>query len=379
MIPRVFDTDQHVTPPPDMWTKRMPKKYADTAPRVIELDDGGEAWSFEGGSYVHLFGMENLGAQDPAKYGYRARYDELLPAYWQPKPRLEAMDIDRIDATLLFPSVAGHMTVIQDDDLYTESVRAYNDGIHEWVQEGDPSRMFPVALIPLTGLETAMNELSRVAQMGFRHFQALQSPEGSGHPCPEHDPFWALAEETSMVVALHGGGASRVKRQVTTADRAAETSRPKPVASEIAIASTRAAGLGSPVTLAMFILTGIMERFPTLKFGMSETSVDWIPSYLERLDTQYRQHRWLTEQKLSMLPSEYFRRQVKASIDREMYGVKHRELLGTDRIMFGTDYPHMGNFFPHTRRYIDLVFDSVPEEDTHKMLWQNAADLYGVN
>ena len=31
MATRIFDTDHHVTPPPDMWTSRMPKKYQDIA------------------------------------------------------------------------------------------------------------------------------------------------------------------------------------------------------------------------------------------------------------------------------------------------------------------------------------------------------------
>ncbi len=380
MIPRVFDTDQHVTPPPDMWTSRMARKYADVAPQVIELEDGGEAWSFEGGTYVHLFGMENLGGKDPAEYGYRARYDELMPAFYQPKPRLDAMDIDGIEAALLFPSVAGHMTVIQDDDLYVECVQAYNDGICDWASDGDPKRMYPTALIPMVGLETAMAELARVAKKGFHHFQALLSPKGVGYPTQEHDPFWALAQETGLVVSLHGGGASRAKHPtITTHEKKAEIARPRPIASEIAIASVRAGGLGSPLSLGIFILSGIMERFPRLKFGMNETSADWIPSFLERLDAVYTQHRWLGEQQLRMLPSEYFHRQVKTSIDREMLGVKHRHQIGVDKIMFGTDFPHSGNFYPHTRRYIDLLFHSVPDDEVHKILWQNAADLYGAN
>jgi predicted TIM-barrel fold metal-dependent hydrolase len=53
--------------------------------------------------------------------------------------------------------------------------------------------------------------------------------------------------------------------------------------------------------------------------------------------------------------------------------------VGVDNITFGTDYPHIGSFWPHTRFYIDLLFDGVPEDEREKILWSNAATMYGVN
>jgi len=241
-MPRFFDTDQHVTPPKDMWTSRMAKKFADVAPRVVELGDGTEAWSFEGGKDLHSFGLENVGSRDPKNLAWATRYDELDPAFYDAKARVEAMDDDGAAAALLFASVAGRGAATPDDDLYEALFCTYNDGIRDWADEGDPTRMFPAAIIPCRSLEMAMKELRRTADLGFKHFLGVLSPNG-GRPSADDDPFWALVQETGMVMSLHGGavggrfpGAAgpRPKTDVAT----------PPVRDQITIAAGRAGGMG---------------------------------------------------------------------------------------------------------------------------------------
>lgn len=45
----------------------------------------------------------------------------------------------------------------------------------------------------------------------------------------------------------------------------------------------------------------------------------------------------------------------KSTSIREWLGVKYRDYIGTDNIMFGTDFPHIGSFYPHSRFHFDLV------------------------
>ncbi|HUP73008.1 MAG TPA: amidohydrolase family protein [Acidimicrobiales bacterium] len=375
LIKRIFDTDHHITPPPDLWTSRMPQKFQDRAPRLVDLEDGTQAWSFEGGEVLHLFGLENVGAKDPRELRWRVNYSELQADYYDPKARLLAMDIDGIDAALLFPSVAGHIAVVRDDELYLACVQTYNDGVWEWVHEGDPNRIFPAAMIPSRNLDEAMAELARVAELGFRHFSFTMSPSGGNYPSPEDDPFWALVQETGMAISMHGGGSGRVQRPAPPVGQAVKPE--PPVRDQEMIAAGRASGLGAQMALGCVIMTGVLERFPDLKIGLVETSAGWLPSFVEQLDALYLQHRWLGNNTLRRLPSEYAR-QVKISVDRELQGIKYRDHIGVDNLMFGTDYPHIGSFWPHTRQYLDLLLDDVPEEDVDKILWSNAASLYGV-
>ena len=378
LLPRLFDTDQHVTPPKDMWTSRMSKKkWGDLIPHIVTLPDGKEAWSFEDGAILHLFGVENVASIDPRKITWRMNYEDIAPACFEPKARLEVMDVDGVGAGLLFPSVAGQAAGIQHDELFVECLKTYNDGIWDW-SELDRNRLIPTALIPNRDVETAMAELERVAKLGFRHYQFDGPPSGNPFPTAADDPFWALVEETGMVISMHGGGrAGRRPKLAPGAYVPPKKVAAAPVRDQETVGITRAGGLGVPTPLAALIFTGVMERFPKLKIGLIETSAGWLPSYMDELDFIYTQNRWLGQQKLKRLPSEYVK-QVKISIDREIQGVKYRHQIGVDNMMFGTDYPHVGVFWPHTRFYVDLLFQNVPEDETEKVLWSNAAALYGV-
>ena len=374
MPTRIFDTDHHVTPPPDMWTSRMPKKYQDIAPRVVDLPDGGQAWSFDGGAIMHLFGLENVGGREPTELTWKAHYDELHPSYYEPQARLEIMDRDGVEVALLFPSVAGQAAAIYEDDVYCAHLQAYNDGIWDWAQDGDPKRMLPAAQLPNRGVELAMQELERVVKKGFVHYQYTGAPSGGPLPTAADDPFWAMVEEAGIVISMHGGGsAGRPKPKAPVKALPAP-----PVHHQEIIAAMRSSGLGAQTALGLMILSGVLERFPKLKVSLVETSTGWLPPFLDQLDAVYTQHRWLGEQKLSRLPSEYAK-QVLIGVDREIQGIKHRHHVGVDNITFGSDYPHIGSFWPHTRFYIDLLFDGVPEDEREKILWSNAAKMYGVN
>src|SRR5579859_2652147 len=377
-MPRVLDTDQHVTPPKDFWVKRMPSKYRDVAPQVVEMPDGSEAWSFEGGKDLHAFGLENVGSRDPKTLSWSARYDELDPAFYEPKARIAAMDVDGVDATLLFASVAGRCAVTADHDLYRECFRAYNDGIWEWAQEGDPLRMFPAAIIPCRSLDMATQELTRVAEMGFRHMLGIMSPNGYSRPAADDLPFWSMVQDTGLVLSLHGGGVGGRFPGSAAQPNGPRVATP-PVRDQIMIAAGRSGGMGVQTTLALFVFGGLFERFPGLKVGLIETSAGWYPSFVDRLDSAYVAHRdLLTEGAvLTRLPSEYLRN-VNVNFDRETDALALRDGVGVDHLMFGTDFPHIGSYWPSSRYYLRLLFQELASEDIEAILWRNAARLYGI-
>jgi predicted TIM-barrel fold metal-dependent hydrolase len=373
---RFFDTDQHITPPPDFYAKHMPAKFKDVAPHVVDLEDGSQAWSFDGGAILHQFGLENTGGESPTGYSWAVRYDNLDRAYYDPKARIDAMDRDGVAACLLFASTTGAAAGTRDTELYRETFRAYNDAVWEWAQAGDPNRIFPAAIIPCRGLEMAIAEVKRVAKMGFRHFTAIMSPTDAGRPVAEDDPFWAWVEESDLVVSMHGGA---VGGGVPPPKTDGPVKAAPPVKDQEMIAAGRAAALGVQNSLGLYALSGLLERFPGLKLGLIETSAGWLPSFLERLDALYLRNRPLlpAAQQLKLLPSEYLDR-IKISIDREVDAMRHRYRIGVDKLMVGTDFPHIGSYWPHSRYYLDLLFRDVPAEEVQAMIWDNGASLYGI-
>ena len=197
-------------------------------------------------------------------------------------------------------------------DLYGECFRVYNDGLMDWAIDGDPKRLVPVAQIPASGLEDAVAELKRVAEKGYRVFAFNGWPSGGEYPSEADDLFWACAEEAGLAMAFHGAGHGRSVTPLGTistrkhrdgrADRKASLGRPQEM-----IAADRAAGLHSTVHIGLLVLSGVLERFPGLKIGLIETSVGWLPAFMEQLDAAYTKHRWLGRLQLNRLPSESIR------------------------------------------------------------------------
>ena len=67
--------------------------------------------------------------------------------------------------------------------------------------------------------------------------------------------------------------------------------------------------MGNARTVGNLIYSGIPERFPHLKFVSVESGVGWLPFFLEMLDHQLTETAPNELADLSLLPSEYFRRQ----------------------------------------------------------------------
>ena len=98
------------------------------------------------------------------------------------------------------------------------------------------------------------------------------------------------------------------------------------------------------------VMSGVFERFPELRFVLTEQGCAWLPSTLDdarrhahgRVDrAAWASSRWTAEASLSMTPSEYFQRNVWVGVSfpgvREARAMKK---LGLDRMMWGSDYPH---------------------------------------
>src|SRR6478752_3660600 len=103
---RVIDADSHVNEPADVWRTRVPAKLRDLAPRMVEVDGGKVGWSFEGGRRIHRVTSACAGIDETAYTSDGVRWDEIRPASYDPKARLAEMELDMIQAQVLYPSLA---------------------------------------------------------------------------------------------------------------------------------------------------------------------------------------------------------------------------------------------------------------------------------
>jgi predicted TIM-barrel fold metal-dependent hydrolase len=134
------------------------------------------------------------------------------------------------------------------------------------------------------------------------------------------------------------------------------------------------------VSVADMIFGGVFDRHPDLRIGVVEHELGWIPFFLERMDYTYTQRhgnarylRFATAER----PSDFFRRNVFCSFQDDEFGIRERAAIGIDSICWGSDYPHTESTFPRSQQIMGARLTDVTADEQRKILWQNAARLYG--
>ena len=140
--------------------------------------------------------------------------------------------------------------------------------------------------------------------------------------------------------------------------------------------------VGMPFNLMIGIMTliggGVMEKYPRIKFVFLEIGAAWLPYWMWRMDDHYSRSMHHPDG-VPKKPSAYIRSEsCFVSCEPDEDGLAHTAgVIGTDRIVFASDYPHGDCDFPHSvtkfRRRTDIS-----EETKEKILWENAARLYGI-
>jgi len=134
------------------------------------------------------------------------------------------------------------------------------------------------------------------------------------------------------------------------------------------------------------VLSGIFARFPALKFVMTETGCSWVPDLLARLDQMIVQIRdtgatgeirYRQGDTLALTATECFQRNVWMGVSQPgPLDVAARHVMGTDRFMWGNDYPHDEGTYPFTRENLRALFHDIDPIELQKLLAGNAAQLY---
>jgi predicted TIM-barrel fold metal-dependent hydrolase len=128
-------------------------------------------------------------------------------------------------------------------------------------------------------------------------------------------------------------------------------------------------------------MSGVLERFPGLKVVSAELNCGWLPYFLRRLDERFvargvEVYGKAFKTRLTLMPSDYFRRQLYATFIDDPFGIAHRDDIGVANLLWSSDFPHSATFWPHSREKIAKDFYGVDATDKQKILASNAAQLY---
>ena len=210
-------------------------------------------------------------------------YDEMRPGCYDPKARLEDMDLDGVESSLCFPTIPRFcgqtFAEAKDKELALACVQAYNDWmVEEWCGDAG-GRLIPLPIVPLWDVELAVAEVDRNAARACTAVAFSEIPAKLGLPTLHSgywDPFFAACDDTETVVCMHIGSSSPDAGHVVG----------------------RPAGGGRHAELRQ--RDELAQRLPVLRrpgplpeaaLAYSEGQIGWLPYMLERADDVWLEHR----------------------------------------------------------------------------------------
>jgi len=364
---QVVSVDDHVIEHRDAFKDRMPEKFKERGPNSITTPEGWDVWMIDGVPHPSI-GLNAVAGKDRKDYGLEpTAYSDMRSGCYTVADRIADMDVDGIHAQLCFPSLPGFggstFFAMPDKELATACVSAWNDFIiDEWCA-GMPGRQIPLALVPFWDIDATVAEAERIIGRGAKTISFTEAPHALGLPSyhTDHwDPFFAVLNEANVPLSIHfgSGGAPVV---------AAEA----PFTTAIALF-----GLNSQMATIDLCNTRLFERFPNLKFALSEGGIGWMPYILERADYTWERHRFYTGMEDARKPSDIFRDHLFGCFIADDAGLQNVDLIGEDNIMFESDYPHSDSNWPHARKMLAESLVHLSDATCAKIAEGNARKLF---
>ena len=230
---------------------------------------------------------------------------------------------------------------VGDPDLCYGTATAHNRMMTDFCSVD--KRLLATAYIPLEDFDRAIAATKAAIAMGAK---ALMIPSWCPQDhSPTHTglfPVWAMAEEAGLPILFHVGGEDKLN---PTYKKNGLPAVPDFHGGDANFTSISYIPISTSVqqTLATFIIDGIFDKFPNLKWGAIELGASWLPGWLRNMDSAA--HAFVKNeerlQKLSAKPSEIARRQLRVTpYPHEDTGWNIRN-SHEEMCLFSTDYPHV--------------------------------------
>lgn len=332
---------------------------------------------------------------------FRDRFDEfrsgrksgMLPLQskkhknWETEVRLKDLDDDGTCGEIIFPNTvppfypaAFHLSPPPRPEVYElqlAGARAHNRWLKDFCDEA-PERRAGIALMHLNDIDDAIKTVEWVAKEGLRGGVLLPSPPDDmwNVVAPlmsrEYDRLWAAIQDHDITVNQHSGGGAP--------DYGKHPGSMALWFNEMMFFSQR--------NFKSLIWGGVFERFPRLRFIVTEAGCDWVMPVLNEMDGIWRSMKRGNAGELHFddadvlpeAPSFYAKRNCYYGASfpgrKEIDG---RYELGLEHVLWGSDYPHLEGTFPDSRMAMRVAFHDLPEGEVRAMLGGNAAKLYNFD
>jgi predicted TIM-barrel fold metal-dependent hydrolase len=265
----------------------------------------------------------------------------------------------------------------EDFERALAGIRAHNRWLADFCRESPDSRA-GIGLILPNDLDEAVKDVEFIANAGLRGGVLLPLiPPDCTWLKPLYDPAWervyAAIQDQGLVINQHSGQGSPNYGQ-------------GPVPEALWISEVT---FYCQAGFRHLLMSGVYERYPRLKYVLTESGCSWVGDMLKQLDRihmgfkagaigemNYKDMEWVLKDK----PSEYAARNcwygASFPSKADLAGIDD---VGDDRVLWGNDYPHYEGTFPYNLESLQLTFAGMPDARRRKVLGENAAAVYGFD
>ncbi len=366
----LVSVDDHICEPANMFDAHVPARYKEHAPRVVEEPGGTQQWYY-GEIRGRNLGLNAVAGKPPELFNVEPlRYEHMRPGCYDVHERVRDMSAGGQLAGLNFPNWTGFSGQVlnqgPDRDVNLVMIRAYNDWhVDEWCG-AYPDRFIPCGILPLFDPEEAAREVRRLAAKGCHAVTFSENPAGLGMPSihtDAWDPLFAACVESATVLCCHVGSSSK------SASTAPDAPPPVPMnlSSVMAI-----------YTLGDLLWAEFWQRFPGLRFALTEGDVGWIPYFLWRAEhTLDRHNGWMRhERPQGLSPTELFHERILCCFIADRIGVKLLDELNVENVCWESDYPHSDTSWPYAPERCAELFAAVDDDTVAAITHRNAMRHY---
>jgi predicted TIM-barrel fold metal-dependent hydrolase len=350
----------------------MPSKFRNSAPRVVEKEDGSQVWVYDGREFPNV-GFNAVVGKPTSDYSFEpTRFDQMRQGAWDVHKRIEDMNLDGTFASLNFPSFlpgfCGHRLQLgtSDPDLALAAVRAWNDWhLEEWCGSY-PDRLIPCQIPYLLDPQVAADEVRRNASRGFKAISFSEGPHHLGLPSIHSgywDPLVAACEETGTVINLHVGSSG--SSPSTSPDAPPDT--------------VGVLFFGYAMFAAVdWLFSRLPVRFPELRICLSEGGIGWVAGLIDRLDhVKPYQEIYGTWTGIDIDPADVLRRNFWFCAVDDPTSFASAGRIGKEHILIEVDYPHADSTWPNSQAQLHAAMGGITDPDeVAGYCWRNAAQLY---
>ncbi|HMJ79137.1 MAG TPA: amidohydrolase family protein, partial [Iamia sp.] len=213
--------------------------------------------------------------------------DHDLKAAYDPTTRDTILDTEGVAAEVLFPDadVLGTGKAASspfgsglgsgagaDPVTVRAGARAHNRWMAEFCAT-NPHRRIGVAVVPVTaGVDEAVASVHAAAESGLRGVMVpTRWFDAPAYIDAGYEPFWSACEETGLVLHTHSGAGPADYQMgpgflsIYAAEAWWWAARP----------------------FWVFVLSGVFERHPNLKYSIAENGAWWVPDIVQRMDEKW--------------------------------------------------------------------------------------------